>query len=1051
MDDNLTDNLSTKAYDAYRIENEYIRITVIPELGGRIHSALDKTNNYEFVYRNVVIKPSLIGMVGSWISGGVAWGFPHHHGPLTMAPFEHRSVENSDGSQTVWVAKTDYRHRMRMLLGITVRPGTSYIEAEVFLDNRTPLANSFMYWANLAVRADPTYQIFFDPSVQYAADHHKRDFARWPVGDGSYGGVDYAGVDVSFWRNIKKPVSFFCWDSRDDFIAGYSHGAKAGTAYVGNHRILPGKKVWEQGGNPEGNAWRGLLTDNEDHYIEIMAGAFSDNEPDYSWIQPYEVKHFKQYWFPIRDLDGVDFVNPNGALSLRLLGGNLARIRLNTTSLQKDAKVVLKARGATVFEQTVTVSPDRPLAADIQLDAGFSQSDLDLRLLSAQGQDLLSFQPQPGSNKPMPEPVVQPGKPEDFKSLEHLYLAGLRLDQFYNANLKPDPYYQEALKRDPRNYNLNVWLGIKACKNMDWVEAERRLRTAVVRVTDNYTRPKDGEAFYYLGVALRAQGKIDEAYEEFYKAVWSSAWTSAGYFALANLDCVKGDFITALEHIDRALSSNATSPKLLTLKVIILRKLGKTEDAKRLAEEIGKLDALDFQSRNELLLTYRHSGNNNEAHQILVDLNRIMRGDVELYLELATEYANAGFLDEAIDVLSRFEASCDHGRGAGPTLYYHLGYYWAEKGDPNRSTYYYDLASRQPREYCFPYRDESRVALEHARPVNPRDPLAPYLLGNLLYEHQPARAIKEWEAARALDPGSAMVYRNLAWGYMWYEKDPGKAIANLEEAVRLDGSDARHLYELDVVYECAKASPERRLAMLQKHRAVAEKRDDAMTRLVMVLILAGHYDEAIQILSTRHFHSAAASSPWEGWGELRNLYETAFQLRGLRRLRDGDAKGECDDFLKAYEYPANLEIGRPIHNPRFAQIFYLIGLGYEAVGDMANAREYFLKAVAANADDTEYLYYQGLAFGKLGQPEGMEEILTKLEKLSKNLPVVSIYQTLDGRPPTADEEAARQRFLRGLAYAGKGLRDKAHAEFADATSIKPYDAWYQYFLETGGL
>ena len=166
---------------------------------------------------------------------------------------------------------------------------------------------------------------------------------------------------------------------------------------------------------------------------------------------------------------------------------------------------------------------------------------------------------------------MQPGKPEDFKSVEQLYLAGLRLDQFYNANLEPDPYYQEALKRDPCNYNLNVWLGIKACTNMDWSEAERRLRIAAARATDNYTRPKDGEAFYYLGVALRALGKYDEAYDEFYNAVWSSAWTSAGYFALASLDCVKGNFTTAREHVDCALASNAASPQLLTLKVIILR------------------------------------------------------------------------------------------------------------------------------------------------------------------------------------------------------------------------------------------------------------------------------------------------------------------------------------------------------------------------------------------------------------------------------------------------------------------------------------------------
>ena len=329
------------------------------------------------------------------------------------------------------------------------------------------------------------------------------------------------------------------------------------------------------------------------------------------------------------------------------------------------------------------------------------------------------------------------------------------------------------------------------------------------------------------------------------------------------------------------------------------------------------------------------------------------------------------------------------------------------------------------------------MALEHGGSINPRDPLRLIHSGTLCTSTSPRGRSRVGRRRGRSTRDLLSVCRNLAWGYLWYEKAFDKAVAVLEEAVKLDGTEARHLYELDVAYERAKASPERRLTMLQAHRSVAEKRDDAMTRLIMVLVLAGDYDEAIRILSTRHFHCAAASSPWEGRGELRNIYEDALQLRGLRRLRDGDGKGSLDDFRRAYEYPANLEIGMPPFNPRFAQTFCLIGLGYEALGDVAKAREFFLKAVAENADDTEYLYYQGLALGKLGQTKWAEQMFTKLEKLSKALPVVSIYQTLDGRPLTAEEEDARKRRLRGLAYAGNGLKDEARAEFTAAIRSRP--------------
>jgi tetratricopeptide (TPR) repeat protein len=1040
-DDNLTDDTTTRSYETYRMENDYIKINVIPELGGRIYSALDKTDNYEFVYRNIVIKPSLIGMVGSWISGGIAWGFPHHHGPLTMAPFEHRAVDNPDGSKTVWVAKTDYRTRMRMLLGITVRPDKSYIDVEVFLDNRTPLVNSFLYWANPSAKADPTYQIFFGPSVQYATYHAKVDFIRWPVGDGSYQGVDYTGTDVSWWKNVMEPSSFFCWNTQDDFIAGYSHGLKGGIAYIGEHHTLPGMKVWEHGDNPEGNAWRALLTDNSDHYIEMMAGGFSDNEPDYSWMQPYETKHFHQYWFPIRDLDGVDFANLNGVLSLRLAEGNQVRIRINTTSPQKDAKVVLKAKGVSVFERTAAISPDNPFATDVHVDAEVKNTDLELTLLNSQGQELLRFQPQTHAKEPMPEPRAEPGKPEDFKSVEELYLAGLRLDQFFDYELDSKPYFDEALKRDPGNYEVNVWLAIKACKDMRWAEAERRLRTALARVTYHFTRPKDGEAYYYLGVALRAQGKFDEAYDQFFNAVWSSAYYGPGYFALAGLDCRKGDFRAALEHIDRALSANASSFEMLCLKAVILRKCGRTQEAMRLAKEIGKLDELNFQSRNELLIAEQKSGKGSEAKLALAELNRIMRGDEEVYLELACEYAKNGFLDEAIGILSRFAANGDS-QAVGPMVNYHLGYLWEQKGDAKQAAHYCELASRGSRDYVFPYWEESRVALEHARLVNPNDALAPYLSGNLLYEHQPELAIKDWEAARTLDPNSAMVHRNLAWGYKWYEKDLGKAIASLEEAVKLDGSDARLLYELDVAYEAAKVSPERRLAMLQQHRAAAEKRDDAMTRLAKVLVLTGNYDDAIQILATHHFHV------WEGNYGLVDVYKDALQIRGLERLRNHDAQGALADFLKADEYPANFEIGRPPEIPRFAQNFYLIGLGYDAVGDTAKAREYYRKALAEKTADSEYLYYTGLAFRKLNQPEQAAQMFTELERLSRGHGFANRLHWWDPRL-TPEQEEARRHFIRGLAYSAKGLQAEADAQFAEAASGNPTATWYRYFLNAG--
>ncbi|MEM2028146.1 MAG: DUF5107 domain-containing protein, partial [Candidatus Bathyarchaeia archaeon] len=284
MLDKLTDNRIEKVYKAAFLENEYIKVCVLPEIGGRIFFATDKTNNYDFFYHQHVIKPALIGMLGAWISGGVEWNIPHHHRATTFMPVDYTLRENPDGSKTIWVGEIELRHRMKWIVGITLYPGKSYIEVTIKLFNRTPLAHSFLIWANPAVHANENYQIIFPPRTEYATFHGKNQFSHWPISYEVFAGVDYtSGVDVSWWKNHPAPTSFFAWNYKDDFLAGYDHGKRAGTVAVANHHIVPGKKFFLWGNGSEGRMWEKILTDADGPYIELMIGAYSDNQPDYTW------------------------------------------------------------------------------------------------------------------------------------------------------------------------------------------------------------------------------------------------------------------------------------------------------------------------------------------------------------------------------------------------------------------------------------------------------------------------------------------------------------------------------------------------------------------------------------------------------------------------------------------------------------------------------------------------------------------------------------------------------------------------------------------------
>ena len=248
--DKLSDVKVDRKYHAVFLENPYVQFSILPELGGRMFSGQDRGNGYDFLYRQHVIKPALIGMIGAWISGGIEWDIPHHHRATTFMPVAYRLVENADGSKTVWLGEIERRHRMKWLVGLTLFPDKSYLKATVKLFNRTPLAHSLLYFANVAVQANADYQVIFPPATRYGTQHGKSEFVHWPIGRGVYGGLDRSGVDVSWWKNLPTPVSIFAWNHEDDFFGGYDHGKTGRLAIIADHHVAPGQEVLRLGQRP---------------------------------------------------------------------------------------------------------------------------------------------------------------------------------------------------------------------------------------------------------------------------------------------------------------------------------------------------------------------------------------------------------------------------------------------------------------------------------------------------------------------------------------------------------------------------------------------------------------------------------------------------------------------------------------------------------------------------------------------------------------------------------------------------------------------------------
>jgi len=1032
--DKLTDVREDRSYRAVFLENRYVKVCVLPEIGGRIFSALDKTNGYDFIYHQHVIKPSLIGMLGAWISGGVEWNVPHHHRATTFMPVDHTLKENPDGSKTVWVGEIELRHRMRWLIGLTLHPDRSYIEAKVTIFNRTPFAQSMLYWANAAVHAGPDYQVIFPPRTEYATFHGKNQFSHWPVSYEFFAGADYTkGVDTSWWKSHPRPTSFFAWNYEDDFYAGYDHGKQAGTAHVADHHVVPGKKFFEWGNGPHGRMWDKILTETDGPYLELMTGAYSDNQPDYSWIEPYAVRTFRQYWYPLRQIDSVKNANLEAAVNLETTPENKAGIAFNTTSEHRGARVVLKAQEKIVFEQAIDIGPEKPFAAEVVLPSGVKEEELQLSLLSPVGRELITYRPVKRPGAPMPETVRPPPPAKEVKTIEELYLIGLRLEQFHNPALEPYAYYEEALRRDPGDYRVNTALAILYCKRGLFQEAEERLKRALERVTRDHTTPKDGEAYYYLGVALSSQGRYDTAYEAFFKASWYHAWHAAAYCWLAALECRRGDFQKAMEFIDLSLSTNASNTRALILKAAMLRRLGRFEEAEELASSILAEDPLDFWAGNELYLAKSSRGLKDEAARQLNSLTELMRGAAHSYLEMAVDYGNCGLYDEAIEVLSRV-ADSETAR-VNPLVCYYLGYLWERRGEGEKALRYYRLGSRKPTDYCFPFQLEFINVLRSAIRSHPEDPRAPYYLGNLLYDIQPENAIREWERSLSLDDGFPIAHRNLGFAYARVRNDLPKAIACLEKAVACNPMDARLYLELDQLYEAAGVPAQKRLEFLEKNHEVVVNRDDALTREIVLYVQLGRYDRAIDLLGNHHFHV------WEGAAEIHDIYVQAHLLRGEESFNAGRYEEALRDFQAALEYPENLEVGGEWDGGWFPRICYSLGIAYEAIGDAENARQSYGNAVTRRYDWSEMSYYQALAYRKLGREDEADCVLDGLADFARErlkAGSATDYFAKFGERQSRQALMANTHYLLGLGYLGKGRRTEAKAEFEAALRLNIY-------------
>ena len=507
----ISDTKKDKVWHAVYLENDFLKIMILPELGGRVQMAFDKTKNRHFVYYNSVIKPALVGLTGPWISGGIEFNWPQHHRPSTYLPLDFDIEENEDGSKTVWCSEIERMSRTKGMAGFTLYPDKAYLEIKVKLYNRTPFPQTFLWWANPAVKVNDAYQSVFPPDVNAVFDHGKRDVSDFPIATGTYYKVDYApGTDISRYKNIPVPTSYMAINSKYNFVGGYENDSKGGLLHVANHNISPGKKQWTWGNGDFGQAWDRNLTDDDGPYIELMCGVYTDNQPDFSWMHPFEEKSFIQYFMPYRDVGIVKNATKEAILNLEIQGDK-ALVKFYTLGIYNRAKIVLEAAGKIFLEETIDASPKTSFTKEIKIDKNIEALHYSLTLFDDKGNVLVSYQPENKNiKKELPKAAKPAKEPKDIKSVEQLYLRGLHLEQYRHATYKPENYYLEALSREPFDVRNNNAMGLLLLRKGLFEKAEVYFRKAIETLEERNPNPYEGEPYYNLGQSLFYQNRLDE-------------------------------------------------------------------------------------------------------------------------------------------------------------------------------------------------------------------------------------------------------------------------------------------------------------------------------------------------------------------------------------------------------------------------------------------------------------------------------------------------------------------------------------------------------------
>ena len=928
--DGYTDKSEEKAWNMVILENDFIKVYVCPDIGGKIWGAVEKSTGKEFMYYNHVVKFRDVAMRGAWTSGGLEYNFGDiGHIPTCATPVDYKLKKNKDGSVSCIVGALDLPSRTNWNVEIKLEKDKAYFETIATWTNNTNVPVTYYHWMNAAAKADGNLEFLYPGNKRIG---HGGELGEWPIDQDR---------DISFYKNNDFGIykSYHVINSYSNYFGGYWHDDDFGFGHLSTYEDKPGKKIWIWGLSDQGMIWEDLLTDSDGQYIEYQSGKLFNQAAHSSTYTPFKHREFlpqdidvmSEKWFPLKATKGMVAASEKALLNVEIEANKLT-VRLSALQPLMDELIVSRGQDTLVkikislnplelYEQTIEIENPK------DYNISFREDKLSY---STQTTDLILDRP------------VQPSEKFNWQTAYGKYLQALEFEKQRRYSEAMDMYHKSH-KEDPGFAPTLDRLALGYYRLMDYEQALEYATSSLA--IDTY----GGLANYIYGLVQTKKNKKAEAKSSFSIAAQSVTFRSAAYIELAKI-FLKENAVNSTEYYsEKALVFNNNSITALEMLALVYRKQNKQKEALDILDRIVKIDALSHFANAERYFQNKISKQRFKS-QITNEL------PFETYLELALKYRDFGHNKEAVEILKMAPQN--------PVVLL-----WLAHLEPEHKKENLQKALDLSPEMIFPHRKETAEVLKKMMEARSHWKLK-YYLGLINWNKGLIKQAQELFSSCGTEPNSIAFY--LA-KIQLFKNNKAIVEQSVERALDIDPSNWRvNQIKAEQHLEKSEYKEAKKIAK----RFMGYHPEKAQFGMLYAKALMGQklYDESITFLNTFNV------LPYEGATEGRAIYHEAGIKAAYKALQNKKYTKAIGYAQKAKLWPINLGVGKHYDVDERLDDF-IIAFSLEKLGKDAESKEQYKKianhVTLSYLSESSKLYLQLKALEKLGNKEKVFPLLNE--------------------------------------------------------------------------